>query len=256
MGDLQRWLLCGTAALSAALISVSVTSRNRNVSEDIVITGLPVENVPESAEPTVKWKPVVTEKPQTTSAADAESEESTETKASELMVDLSTATSEEICRLDGIGEAKAAAIIAYREENGGFTGKEDLLNVSGIGPETYEAIEEHITVSFVRMTEPASGQKEAEQETAVTEPASTEPASTEPASEDKLTLEELAPIDINNASREELMLLPNVDEEAADAILRLRKDICGFSHVYELLYVDELTQNQVAELAEFVTIGE
>ena len=251
MGDLQRWLLCGTAALSAALISVSVTSRNRNVSEDIVITGLPVENVPASAEPTVKWKPVVTEKPQTTSAADAESEESTETKASELMVDLSTATSEEICRHDGIGEAKAAAIIAYREENGGFTGKEDLLNVSGIGPETYEAIEEHITVSFVRMTEPASGQTEAEQETAVTEPASTEPAS-----EDKLTLEELAPIDINNASREELMLLPNVDEEAADAILRLRKDICGFSHVYELLYVDELTQNQVAELAEFVTIGE
>lgn len=52
------------------------------------------------------------------------------------------------------------------------------------------------------------------------------------------------------------MLLPHVTEEIAGKIIDLRTRIGGFSHPYELLYVEELQQNEVAEIVEFVTVGE
>ena len=47
--------------------------------------------------------------------------------------------------LDGIGEVKAIAIIAYREENGGFNSIEEIKNISGIGEKTFEKIKQFIT---------------------------------------------------------------------------------------------------------------
>lgn len=40
--------------------------------------------------------------------------------------------------LKGVGDAKAAAIVAYRTENGPFNSADDLANVSGIGAKTIE----------------------------------------------------------------------------------------------------------------------
>ena len=48
--------------------------------------------------------------------------------------------------LDGIGEAKAKAIIEYRSKNGNFKTIEDIKNVSGIGDSVYEKIKDNITV--------------------------------------------------------------------------------------------------------------
>ena len=48
--------------------------------------------------------------------------------------------------LEGIGEAKAKAIIAYREEHGPYQSIEDLLNVSGIGESLLAKIKENITL--------------------------------------------------------------------------------------------------------------
>ncbi|HET60471.1 MAG TPA: competence protein ComEA [Chloroflexi bacterium] len=53
---------------------------------------------------------------------------------------------DDLISLPGIGETKAAAIIKYREANGGFTTVEDILNVSGIGPSIFSDIKELITV--------------------------------------------------------------------------------------------------------------
>ncbi|MFD2637501.1 helix-hairpin-helix domain-containing protein [Piscibacillus salipiscarius] len=53
---------------------------------------------------------------------------------------------DELTQIPGIGEAKAAAIVQYREENGYFKTAEDLLNISGIGEKTLERMKEFIMV--------------------------------------------------------------------------------------------------------------
>ncbi|EMT47081.1 helix-hairpin-helix domain-containing protein [Anoxybacillus flavithermus] len=61
-------------------------------------------------------------------------------------ININTATAEQLQTLDGIGPAKASAIIAYREEHGPFQKVEDLLHVSGIGQKSLEKIKEQIVV--------------------------------------------------------------------------------------------------------------
>lgn len=62
------------------------------------------------------------------------------------LVDLNHATTEELQELPKIGPVLAGEIIAYREANGGFSQKEELLQVKGIGRAIYEAIAERVTV--------------------------------------------------------------------------------------------------------------
>ena len=62
------------------------------------------------------------------------------------LVNINTADADALMSLPGIGEVKAAAIIAYRETYGPFTSIEALLNVNGIGQATLEGLREHITL--------------------------------------------------------------------------------------------------------------
>ncbi len=61
-------------------------------------------------------------------------------------VNLNTATAQELCTLPGVGETRAAAIIAYRREHGGFSEPEELMQISGIGERSFEKMKEYITV--------------------------------------------------------------------------------------------------------------
>ncbi len=61
-------------------------------------------------------------------------------------VNINTANASLLDTLPGIGPVKAQNIIAYRLENGPFLRKEDLINVSGIGEQTYADLEDKITV--------------------------------------------------------------------------------------------------------------
>lgn len=67
-------------------------------------------------------------------------------QAGESSVNLNTATREELMTLPGIGEAKADAVIAYREENGGFSSPEEIMNISGIKEAVFSQIKDRITV--------------------------------------------------------------------------------------------------------------
>ena len=54
-------------------------------------------------------------------------------------VNVNEADADTIAReLQGVGPAKARAIVTYREENGPFETVEDLLKVQGIGPKVLE----------------------------------------------------------------------------------------------------------------------
>lgn len=61
-------------------------------------------------------------------------------------VNLNTATSSELETLPRIGPAMAERIIAWRDENGGFTSVDDLLGVAGIGDKTFEGLRDLVTV--------------------------------------------------------------------------------------------------------------
>ena len=69
-----------------------------------------------------------------------------EVASPEARVNLNTATLAELLTLPGIGETRAQAILAYRAEHGPFTRIEELQNVSGIGPATYEKLAPYVTV--------------------------------------------------------------------------------------------------------------
>lgn len=62
------------------------------------------------------------------------------------LININTATVEELDTLPGIGETKAQNIVDYREANGFFITPEDIMNVEGIGESIYEDISEMITI--------------------------------------------------------------------------------------------------------------
>lgn len=61
-------------------------------------------------------------------------------------VNLNTADAEELMTLTGIGEAKAEAILRYREEKGGFRSVEELMEVDGIKEGVFNKIKDQIKV--------------------------------------------------------------------------------------------------------------
>ncbi|HSP60101.1 MAG TPA: helix-hairpin-helix domain-containing protein [Ornithinimicrobium sp.] len=63
-----------------------------------------------------------------------------------LVVDLNRATQAELEELPGVGPVTAGRILAWREEHGGFSVPEELLEVSGIGERTFEQLQPHVSV--------------------------------------------------------------------------------------------------------------
>ncbi len=63
------------------------------------------------------------------------------------LVDLNTAGLEELMTLPGIGEAKARAVIEYREQAGRFSSVEEIMHVPGIKEGAFAKIKAYITVS-------------------------------------------------------------------------------------------------------------
>ncbi len=62
------------------------------------------------------------------------------------IVNINTATADELCKLPGIGESTANSIIEYRQNAGQFKRIEDIQNVRGIGTEKYNKIKNNITI--------------------------------------------------------------------------------------------------------------
>lgn len=69
-----------------------------------------------------------------------------ESSGNQGKVNINTAGQEELMTLPGIGQARAADIMAYRENQGGFQAIEDIMKVSGIKQTAFEKIKERITV--------------------------------------------------------------------------------------------------------------
>ena len=62
------------------------------------------------------------------------------------LISLNQASSSALEDLPGVGPALAARIVDWREANGGFKSKEDLLNVAGIGDKLFASVKELVTL--------------------------------------------------------------------------------------------------------------
>lgn len=62
------------------------------------------------------------------------------------LVNINSASKEELMTVSGIGESKADNIIEYRTANGSFKSIEEIKNVNGIGDSLYEKIKDSITI--------------------------------------------------------------------------------------------------------------
>ncbi len=66
--------------------------------------------------------------------------------ADSSLININTATVEELTMLEGVGQTYAQRIIAYRENHGPFTSIEQITEVKGIGQKTLEKNKHRITV--------------------------------------------------------------------------------------------------------------
>ena len=128
----------------------SVINLSKKITDEMVIiiySRQEVENwvATKQQEEYLQKKCLLEEEGQVENDACIEEKTEPEEKQPSTMVNINTATKEELMTLPGIGETKAEAIISYREKTP-FQKIEDLKNVSGIGDSTFEEIKSNITV--------------------------------------------------------------------------------------------------------------
>lgn len=152
----------------------------------------------------------------------------------ELYLDLNTATLNELCRLPGIGDVKARAIIEYRELYGDFYSIEEIKNVSGIGDKTFENIRDYIYVEY------------SERPSYIQDPEPEIPPQDEPSVN--------YPVNLNTATLEELCTLPDIGEERAKAIIQYRIDHGGFNDIRELQNINGIGLDTVQRLRYIITV--
>lgn len=70
-----------------------------------------------------------------------------EEKSGDGLININTASAEELCTLPGIGASRAADIIRYREREGAFVTCEDIMKVTGIKNSVYDKIKDRIKVN-------------------------------------------------------------------------------------------------------------
>ncbi len=157
-------------------------------------------------------------------------------------VNLNTADQAELESLPGIGESKAAAIIQYRADHGGFKSVDELDNVSGIGPSTLASLRDLVTVGTAADAKGAA--TSATTATATTATATVTLMTTPSATSG------CAAININSADPSALESLPGIGASKAAAIVQYRTDHGKFATCDELDNVSGIGAATLAGLRE------
>ncbi len=133
-----------------------------------------------------------------------------------LEIELNAATADELKQLKGIGKYISKEIVDYRDKLGGFYSKNQLKEVYGITNKVFENISSSIIIDKTLIVK----------------------------------------IDINKASFKELISHPYIDETITMKILKLRKELSGFNKVEDLIYYDNLSQEEFENLKNYFKISD
>lgn len=162
-------------------------------------------------------------------------------------LDLNAATAEELETLPGVGAILAERIVSYREAVGGFQALEELQQVNGIGSGIYSQIAPYLfIIGELQTISPESELPEA------TDAAAPE---LEPETAPESASASIPRLDINIATAEDFQKLPNVTQEQAEAIVRLRTQIQYFQNIYELLYADGMTDRLFLSIRDYLYVS-
>lgn len=136
-------------------------------------------------------------------------------------IDLNLATVEDLIQLEGIGVKTAQNIIDHRTDIGKYTFIEQLLDVDGIGEKTFALLKPYVSVGS---------------ETVVT------------------TASRPLLINLNTATKEELMLLEGIGDTTANDIIAHREKIGGFTDLEQLLDVRNIGEKKLNNWRKYLTI--
>ena len=249
-----------TRVSSAAAVLTKVTTSRASVrvseTTPMTTTAPPAETVTETS------SEIVTAPPPTETTTTTET---TTAFTQDFPADINTISREGLLLIPNVGEVTADEIIALRGRLGRISDMSRLLEISGIGEARLAALSEYLYVSGggnSTVYEPPQTNEQA-----VTQPDASSEEQSLPTAEsgssgeetDSVTDESSGSDDggmvyINSANAEELAEKLGISPGKAEDIIDVRMRIGGFSAIEELLLVDSLTTNDIAEIKDRIII--
>lgn len=157
-------------------------------------------------------------------------------------ININTASYEELQEITGVGPAIAGRIVEYRNEVGIFYSIQEIQNVNGIGPVTFEKMKNEITVGDVP---PPPEEAPVEEEPVEDEPAPPPPPP-EPGASGK--------ININTAGYEELQEITGVGPVIAGRIIEYRNENGPFQAIEDIKNVSGIGDITFEKMKDEITV--
>ena len=163
-------------------------------------------------------------------------------------LDPNLSAEEQLDRLPGIGPSTARAVVAYRQEEGGFSTAEDLLRVPGIGPSKLERIAPYLDFSKgmpLELRRSASSRRLSASASSATRVVSEAEVGQMPENR----------VDLNRATAPELEALPGIGPALAKRVVESRRRDGPFSGPEDLLRVPGIGPATLARIRSLVLPG-
>jgi competence protein ComEA len=174
-----------------------------------------------------------------------------------LPLDLNRATAQDLDAIPGLGPALAQRIVDYRTAHGPFKKIDDLLQVSGIGPQNLQKLKPYLGLGTPEATAPPDWK-------AAMTPGKSGSGTNLEAREGRLpgTKSGLQPkipgraIDPNLSSREDLETLPGIGPVLAQRIIAYRRAHGPYKKIADLRKVSGIGRKKLEKIKPYLTINE